>query len=106
MREPRAYFWGTPWNERLMRTQYGGSPIKVGEDEYSIFRDHEYVRHIITGLADTNEPAGFWRRSRSRRRLWRPFLYNNIFGVGSSAHWNWHLQHIERFVFALSLYLC
>lgn len=23
--------------------QFGGSPIKVGEEEYSIFRDHEYV---------------------------------------------------------------
>lgn len=21
--------------------QFGGSPIKVGEDEYSLFRDHE-----------------------------------------------------------------
>jgi hypothetical protein len=23
--------------------QFGGSPIKVGEEEFSIFRDHEYV---------------------------------------------------------------
>ena len=23
--------------------QYGGSPVKVGEEEYSLFRDHEYV---------------------------------------------------------------
>jgi hypothetical protein len=23
--------------------QYGGSPIKVGEEEYTLFRDHEYV---------------------------------------------------------------
>jgi hypothetical protein len=23
-------------------SQYGGSPIKVGEEEYSLFRDHEY----------------------------------------------------------------
>ena len=22
-------------------SQYGGSPIKVGDEEYSIFRDHE-----------------------------------------------------------------
>lgn len=22
--------------------QYGGSPVKVGEEEYSLFRDHEY----------------------------------------------------------------
>jgi len=23
--------------------QYGGSPIKIGDDEYSLFRDAEYV---------------------------------------------------------------
>ena len=23
------------------RTQYGGSPVKVGEEEYHLFRDHE-----------------------------------------------------------------
>jgi hypothetical protein len=22
--------------------QYGGSPVKVGDEEYSLFRDHEY----------------------------------------------------------------
>lgn len=27
--------------ERLMRSQYGGSPVKVGDEEYTIFRDHE-----------------------------------------------------------------
>jgi co-chaperonin GroES (HSP10) len=26
--------------------QYGGSPIKVGEDEYSLFRDHELLAKI------------------------------------------------------------
>ena len=30
----------------LTESQYGGSPVKVGEEEYSLFRDHEYVfRH-------------------------------------------------------------
>lgn len=24
-------------------SQFGGAPIKVGEDEYTLFRDHEYV---------------------------------------------------------------
>jgi hypothetical protein len=23
------------------KLQYGGSPVKVGEEEYSLFRDHE-----------------------------------------------------------------
>jgi chaperonin GroES len=26
--------------------QYGGSPIKVGEEEYSLFRDHELLAKI------------------------------------------------------------
>ena len=25
----------------LIQSQYGGSPVKVGEDEYHLFRDHE-----------------------------------------------------------------
>jgi chaperonin GroES len=29
--------------QALTITQYGGSPLKVGEEEYSLFRDHEYV---------------------------------------------------------------
>lgn len=31
---------------RLISGQYGGSPIKVGEDEYSLFRDHELLAKI------------------------------------------------------------
>ncbi|RKF60927.1 10 kDa heat shock protein, mitochondrial [Erysiphe neolycopersici] len=27
--------------EKVLIPQYGGSPIKVGEEEYSLFRDHE-----------------------------------------------------------------
>lgn len=23
--------------------QYGGSPVKVGDEEFTLFRDHEYV---------------------------------------------------------------
>jgi chaperonin GroES len=30
----------------LTPAQYGGSPIKVGEDEYSLFRDHELLAKI------------------------------------------------------------
>ena len=29
--------------------QYGGSPVKVGDEEYSLFRDHEYV--LLNGPA-------------------------------------------------------
>jgi len=27
--------------DKVLIPQYGGSPIKVGEDELSLFRDHE-----------------------------------------------------------------
>lgn len=27
--------------EAYAMLQYGGSPVKVGEEEYSLFRDHE-----------------------------------------------------------------
>ncbi|KAI9734927.1 MAG: 10 kDa heat shock protein [Cirrosporium novae-zelandiae] len=27
--------------DKVLIPQYGGSPVKVGEEEYSIFRDHE-----------------------------------------------------------------
>jgi hypothetical protein len=30
-------------NANLVFFQFGGSPIKVGEDEYHLFRDSEYV---------------------------------------------------------------
>ncbi|KAK3049776.1 mitochondrial heat shock protein Hsp10 [Extremus antarcticus] len=32
--------------DKVLIPQYGGSPIKVGEDEYSIFRDHELLAKI------------------------------------------------------------
>jgi chaperonin GroES len=32
--------------QELTVRQFGGSPIKVGEDEYSLFRDHELLAKI------------------------------------------------------------
>ncbi|KAK3706915.1 mitochondrial heat shock protein Hsp10 [Vermiconidia calcicola] len=32
--------------DRVLIPQYGGSPLKVGEDEYSLFRDHELLAKI------------------------------------------------------------
>ncbi|RII05054.1 hypothetical protein CUC08_Gglean010701 [Alternaria sp. MG1] len=29
--------------DKVLIPQFGGSPIKVGEEELSLFRDHEYV---------------------------------------------------------------
>lgn len=33
----------TTCRDMLTWVQYGGSPLKVGDEEYSLFRDHEYV---------------------------------------------------------------
>ena len=42
-------------HESLTEIQYGGSPIKVGDEEYSLFRDHEYVLILLTlALSLTN----------------------------------------------------
>jgi len=32
--------------DRVLIPQYGGSPVKVGEEEYSLFRDHELLAKI------------------------------------------------------------
>jgi len=32
--------------DKVLIPQYGGSPIKVGEEEYSLFRDHELLAKI------------------------------------------------------------
>ncbi|KAF3936049.1 hypothetical protein ABW20_dc0101983 [Dactylellina cionopaga] len=32
--------------DRVLIPQYGGSPVKVGEDEYTLFRDHELLAKI------------------------------------------------------------
>ncbi|KAF9740524.1 10 kDa heat shock protein [Paraphaeosphaeria minitans] len=32
--------------DKVLIPQFGGSPLKVGEDEYSLFRDHELLAKI------------------------------------------------------------
>ncbi|EON61261.1 chaperonin GroES [Coniosporium apollinis CBS 100218] len=32
--------------DKVLIPQYGGSPIKVGDEEYSLFRDHELLAKI------------------------------------------------------------
>jgi len=48
---------GVASGDKVLIPQFGGSPIKVGEDEYSLFRDHEYV------------PDGSFGRFRMRRDM-------------------------------------
>lgn len=33
--------------DKVLIPQYGGSPIKVLEEEYHLFRDHEYVLRFV-----------------------------------------------------------
>lgn len=37
---------GVAKGDRVLIPQYGGSPIKVGEDEYQLFRDSEILAKI------------------------------------------------------------
>ncbi|KAK5136594.1 10 kDa heat shock protein [Meristemomyces frigidus] len=37
---------GVKAGDKVLIPQYGGSPIKVGEDEYSLFRDHDILAKI------------------------------------------------------------
>jgi len=32
--------------DKVLIPQYGGSPVKIGEEEYSLFRDHELLAKI------------------------------------------------------------
>jgi len=32
--------------DRVLIPQFGGSPVKVGEEEYALFRDHELLAKI------------------------------------------------------------
>ena len=34
---------GVQAGDKVLIPQFGGSPIKVGEEEFTLFRDHEYV---------------------------------------------------------------
>ena len=34
---------GVQTGDKVLIPQFGGSPIKVGEEEFTLFRDHEYV---------------------------------------------------------------
>lgn len=46
-----GWLWGGGGGEDRERTeanrsQYGGSPVKVGEEEYALFRDYELLAKI------------------------------------------------------------
>ncbi|OKP15037.1 10 kDa heat shock protein, mitochondrial [Penicillium subrubescens] len=37
---------GVSAGDKVLIPQFGGSPVKVGEEEYHLFRDSEYVHHV------------------------------------------------------------
>jgi chaperonin GroES len=66
---------GVQAGDKVLIPQFGGSPIKVGEEEFTLFRDHEYVaripmpsRYYSRGFRDTNDDCatGSWPRSTSK----------------------------------------
>lgn len=88
----------------LTTWQYGGSPIKVGEEEYSLFRDHEYVTpatrapHVV---------ADILQYSREDQRVEKRFLGNVPLASPACLLWSddGPILHIERLYLYLSLYL-
>ncbi len=50
--------------------------MKVGEEEYSLFRDHEYVpRHGFKGVEISMLTfTGYWRRSTSKWKVYRSYF--------------------------------
>ncbi|KAI1377643.1 chaperonin Cpn10 [Hypoxylon crocopeplum] len=45
-REGQRVAMGVQTGDRVLIPQYGGSPVKVGEDEYHLFRDSEILAKI------------------------------------------------------------
>ncbi|KAM7222690.1 putative hsp10-like protein [Rhypophila decipiens] len=45
-REGKRVPMGVAAGDRVLIPQYGGSPVKVGEDEYHLFRDSEILAKI------------------------------------------------------------
>ena len=52
---------GVQAGDKVLIPQFGGSPIKVGEEEYTLFRDHEYValshQQPLTWMGKANEAS-------------------------------------------------
>ncbi|KAA8570862.1 hypothetical protein EYC84_000252 [Monilinia fructicola] len=46
--------------DRVLIPQYGGSPVKVGEEEYSLFRDHDILAKINDGQSKKISSERFW----------------------------------------------
>ncbi|KAK5121495.1 10 kDa heat shock protein [Meristemomyces frigidus] len=45
-KEGKRIAMGVSPGDKVLIPQYGGSPIKVGEEEYSLFRDHDILAKI------------------------------------------------------------
>jgi len=45
-REGKRITMSVAAGDKVLIPQYGGSPVKVGDEEYSLFRDHELLAKI------------------------------------------------------------
>ncbi|GAB7362335.1 hypothetical protein MBLNU230_g2350t1 [Neophaeotheca triangularis] len=45
-REGKRIAMNVAAGDKVLIPQFGGSPVKVGEEEYSLFRDHELLAKI------------------------------------------------------------
>ncbi|KAH8678764.1 10 kDa heat shock protein, mitochondrial [Tricladium varicosporioides] len=45
-KEGKRIAMGVAPGDKVLIPQYGGSPVKVGEEEYSLFRDHDILAKI------------------------------------------------------------
>lgn len=58
--------------DKVVIPQYGGSSVKVGEEEYHILRDHEYVVLPLQAQVELTISLGSSRRSTSRWQIAHP----------------------------------
>ncbi|KAI1102807.1 chaperonin Cpn10 [Jackrogersella minutella] len=54
-REGKHIPMGVSTGDRVLIPQYGGSPVKVGEEEFHLFRDSELTKMSCRILAKINE---------------------------------------------------
>ncbi|KAJ5488470.1 10 kDa heat shock protein [Penicillium diatomitis] len=52
---------GVNAGDKVLIPQFGGSPIKVGEEEYHLFRDSEYVSPLVHGKLAEQTDLTFYR---------------------------------------------
>lgn len=102
---------GVQAGDKVLIPQFGGSPIKVGEEEYTLFRDHEYVARSHQPPFDPDKEANDalqtpgqdqrvrWRRKNlydtKRTRCYTKHNLRRAVGRQGSSH-NFRRVHRKR----------